>query len=919
MANIKQQNNINNNLPDYRENSISNAEELSKRVVELDEELKNKLTREITILFTDIKGSTTFFRVHGDIAGRLMMQRHYDMHFPIITQHDGAIVKTVGDSIMASFDDPHQAVKAAIEMQRRLSEYNASLPQEEPIIIRIGINFGRGIIEENDVYGNVVNVASKLVSIGDPEQILVSESIYNKLHPFEDLFFSPIEADLSAYDDLELKIYEVRWQEEDKLEKKEMTTVSFALMDRTLSINDNKANEKKSTSPERLSSAGEIIKKKAFRATVDPEWRLQAIFEDAETAVKTVLRTMKRIHQSDQNVHIGIHTGSILIGKDEIRGGEEADEAREKAGTNEIYITSSTYESIKDNPLFTSLQIPACLSNGTPLHKIIREPAEKRRVEEPRTIAQKGLHSECFYCSSRNHHVSSCPSKSIPFHTRSLNEISYLSPAEIKSLYAKHFPKILLPYNTDQEEVPVPLLSGRKPDLFKASFEAFYEVNEILQLRFLRNMWGSEASSWDDFALSITNRRSGGFLWLGEDSLRVSKLDNASTMLTKALEHNPGDYRPYTALGFLAVETGNLSRAIYQFRRALPCTDNPLQKSYVFLLLSRVYELDNNLEDALKSIRDALVTAPKFLEARYRQAVLLAKNGDTDEAISILKALASKEPDYYLKMILDPGLNPIRREIDLLTREFFEQARINASNNIKTIKANLLEHGEWFSKEDPEYKTAEKIFSQTLKLLNGNSYFGYLDVIAYGFDIKDKLQSALRNRRRAIRKSINTFRTILEEYDLYLERYFYKNLISYSDTSLLGHYRDILDRAKRAVSIESAESLKEAQTIIKELPALTRTIVKNEKKLNFLKMVYFTSGCFAKFSLRFLLWSFSISSVSCIVLITYQAYSNSLYDFSTSSIADYVKFSSFFGTLFGAGASIYWLYKNFDNLYSRLR
>jgi tetratricopeptide (TPR) repeat protein len=476
-----------------------------------------------------------------------------------------------------------------------------------------------------------------------------------------------------------------------------------------------------------------------------------------------------------------------------------------------------------------------------------------------------------------------------------------------------------MPYNTDQEEVPVPLISGRKPDLFKASFEAFYEVNEILQLRFLRNMWSSETSSWDDFALSTTNRRSGGFLWLGEDSLRVSRHDKASTMLTKALEHNPEDYRPYTALGFLAVETGNLSGAIYQFRRALPCTDNPLQKSYVLLLLSRVYELENNLEDALRNIQDALATAPKFLEARYRQAVLLAKNGDKHEAISILKALASKEPDYYLKMILDPGLNPIRREIDLLTREFFEQARINASNNIKTIKANLLEHGEWFSREDAEYKTAEKIFSQTLKLLNGNSYFGYLDVIAYGFDIKDKLQSALRNRRRAIRKSINTFGTILEEYDLYLGRYCYKNLISHSDTSLLGQYRDILGRAKRAVSIESAESLKEAQTIIKELPALTRIIVKNEKKLNFLKMVYFTSECFAKLFMRFLLWSLSVSAVSCIVLVTYQVYSNSLYDFSTLVIADYIKFSSFFGTLFGSGASIYWLYKNFDNLYSRLR
>ena len=87
MASSNQQNNIKTNLPDNRESSISNAEELTKRVVELDEELKKKLTREITILFTDIKGSTSFFKTHGDIAGRLMTQRHYDMHFPIIKQH----------------------------------------------------------------------------------------------------------------------------------------------------------------------------------------------------------------------------------------------------------------------------------------------------------------------------------------------------------------------------------------------------------------------------------------------------------------------------------------------------------------------------------------------------------------------------------------------------------------------------------------------------------------------------------------------------------------------------------------------------------------------------------------------------------------------------------------------------------------
>ena len=133
MNTINQQNDSNPPSPEKHEGSISNADELIKRVEELDEELQKKLTREITILFSDIRGSTAFFKIHGDIAGRLMMKRHYDMLSPIIKQYEGTIVKTIGDSIMASFDDPHKAVKAAIEMQRKLSEYNVNLPKEDLI------------------------------------------------------------------------------------------------------------------------------------------------------------------------------------------------------------------------------------------------------------------------------------------------------------------------------------------------------------------------------------------------------------------------------------------------------------------------------------------------------------------------------------------------------------------------------------------------------------------------------------------------------------------------------------------------------------------------------------------------------------------------------------------------------------------
>ncbi|MBW1853505.1 MAG: adenylate/guanylate cyclase domain-containing protein, partial [Deltaproteobacteria bacterium] len=276
------QKNINSKALEKQEKPNSNANEFIKQAEDLHVGLQKGLTKEINILFTDITGSTTFFQIHGDISGRLMLQRHYDMLSPIIKYYEGTIVKMVGDSIMVLFEDPHKAVQAAIEMQRRLSEYNVNLPWKELIRIRIGINSGKGIIEDNDVYGNVVNEASKLVSIGQPEQILVSN--------------------------FKFKIYIVRWQEANQIRDKELTIMSLAIISHTSFIN-----EKEGKSPNYFSPIEDVIREKAFRITVDHGWRLQAIFESTEIAVETALEISKILQKSDQEFHVGIHTGPVLI------------------------------------------------------------------------------------------------------------------------------------------------------------------------------------------------------------------------------------------------------------------------------------------------------------------------------------------------------------------------------------------------------------------------------------------------------------------------------------------------------------------------------------------------------------------------------------------------------------------------------
>ncbi|NVM57665.1 MAG: adenylate/guanylate cyclase domain-containing protein, partial [Desulfobacterales bacterium] len=106
----------------------------------------------MAVLFTDIVGSTKFFKSHGDLVGRDMLQRHHDMASPIIVEHGGALVKILGDSIMAYFFDCKEALKSAIKIQQELQMYNQRSDPDDHIHIKVGIHFGDGIIEEKDIF-----------------------------------------------------------------------------------------------------------------------------------------------------------------------------------------------------------------------------------------------------------------------------------------------------------------------------------------------------------------------------------------------------------------------------------------------------------------------------------------------------------------------------------------------------------------------------------------------------------------------------------------------------------------------------------------------------------------------------------------------------------------------------------------------
>ena len=131
--------------------------------------------RKIAVLFTDVVGSSNYFKSYGDIAGREMLQRHQELSATPISQNDGILVKTIGDSVMAYFQDPRKAVKSAITIQQNFKAYNDDRDSGDQIHIRIGIHFGVGIVEDQDIFGNVVNLASLLFikNLSNPSSSLV--------------------------------------------------------------------------------------------------------------------------------------------------------------------------------------------------------------------------------------------------------------------------------------------------------------------------------------------------------------------------------------------------------------------------------------------------------------------------------------------------------------------------------------------------------------------------------------------------------------------------------------------------------------------------------------------------------------------------------------------------------------------------
>ncbi|MDB5523129.1 MAG: adenylate cyclase [Rhizobium sp.] len=145
--------------------------------IDIDQRLK---IASLTFLFTDLRGSTELYEKVGDLAAFELVKAHFSVLNQIVAQEAGAVVKTIGDAVMATFPTSDRAVAAAMRMRDAMRELNTQRGSED-LLLKIGIHEGPCIAvslnERQDYFGQTVNIASRVQHLATSHEIFATSSV----------------------------------------------------------------------------------------------------------------------------------------------------------------------------------------------------------------------------------------------------------------------------------------------------------------------------------------------------------------------------------------------------------------------------------------------------------------------------------------------------------------------------------------------------------------------------------------------------------------------------------------------------------------------------------------------------------------------------------------------------------------------
>jgi len=883
-----------------------------------DKTQKELASQKIAILFTDLQGSTAFYKTHGNIAGRIMIQKLNDILFPVVRAYKGRVIKTIGDSIMACFVKPKEALWAAIAMQKRLLSYNQEHGDpKNQMLIRIAINFGYGLVEEKDVFGDVVNVAGKLIASCEAGEIFVTEHFFLEVQEIAEVAYSLLAMQEKKKELENLKIYRVEWKQVHEAAQRQNLYL-LALRAEKTSEGDG--------APESTQKIIPLIQRSAWKIINADDTEINAVFESLLACLDAAQRSIQQyLHfaaeKSDlpQVVKVGLHA----VGKSDVESGnvidlfEEAIRARNTAAPYEILITEALYRDIERDPDLKRACVPSVKADAgrRPLYMLQgghggRQQPVFTALIPGDTAAQA---PPCFYCGSTRHEIRKCPSKLIRTPGASLEKLGYMPLSRISRLFHEYFDAIVKPLKSGIEEERFDqLLHEIKDDTFQLCFFSFYETYELFQFRSLRHLFPGPGTDGEGLPAKT------GTLLMGEDCLRVSRFEEATEWVQKALREQPNDYRPYVFMGLLSVEGGDYETALDHFNKARSFSLSSRQKRYITCLAARVYELSGSLSLARKELDGALAGWQDGSDGMYYSGVLLAKEGKIKQALELFKRLLYQSPRYYFMLSLNMELASAQKEVIAFLNRELVNIRSRARKSYDAIGRIIQEQSAFFDKNDEGFKEAYGLFQKAGQIMQDESISGLMDIPGLEINVALLLNRALELRKKIVRETLYGFKKNLEAYNAYLARFPYRGILSAKDYSRGSNFDRLLEEAKKQAEATPPPSLQEVRMRMARLSQESKRLDANRRRLDIMKNICFVFECSCRlvglFSAIALFTTFSFA----VVLLLYQGYESSASSITMEQVRGFIKFGFFAGVVFGAAGATIWFAKNFSRLYKKI-
>jgi class 3 adenylate cyclase/tetratricopeptide (TPR) repeat protein len=180
----------------------------------------------VTVLFTDVEGSTDLTTSRGDEAAQEILRGQRELVRQQVETHSGHEVKSIGDGFMVAFASARRAVACAVGIQRALEEHNDGQPVDEQVQVRIGLNTGEVLQEEADLFGAAVNAAARIAAKAKGGQILISETTRGVIGRAQDV-------ELADRGRFRLKGFPERWRLFEVIWQEEAPAAAPALAERT--------------------------------------------------------------------------------------------------------------------------------------------------------------------------------------------------------------------------------------------------------------------------------------------------------------------------------------------------------------------------------------------------------------------------------------------------------------------------------------------------------------------------------------------------------------------------------------------------------------------------------------------------------------------------------------------------------------